>query len=198
VALALSTGDDPSPRVARASTPARTTTTPTPTVPTTPAPTSTVPAPPLNPRHIIRRSSVGAARPLFDDGILFRVESVRQVASIPHDRYSDPIEGSRRKRLIRADIVYVNRTREPVDVFCGGYAARLLDSAGHRIEPLKSYLDVRGNDVCGADKVGLNETSHVVLGFKIPRERGVRGIFLLNAKAADYNGADTKTFFALR
>jgi guanyl-specific ribonuclease Sa len=172
-------------------------TTPPPTTPSTP--TSTVPTPPLNPRHIVHKAVVGSPIPQRDDGILFRVDSIRQVSSIPHERYRDPIEPSPSKKLIRADITYVNKTHANTDVFCGGYSARLLDSSGHRIEPLDSYIDIKGNDdVCGGNKIAPNETSHVILGFKVPKKRSVRGIFLFNSKAADFDGADTKIFFALR
>jgi hypothetical protein len=195
-AIASSSGDDEREhRVATARTFDSTTTTDT--VPATP--TSTVPTPPPNPRHVVRKGVVGTAIPQSDDGILFTVPGIRQVSSIAHTPLGDPIEESPSKKLFRADITYVNKTGKDTDVFCGGYGARLVDDAGHRIAPLHNYIDIKGNDdVCGGNKVGPNETSHVILAFKLPRGRGVRGIYLFNAKAADFDGSDTKIFFALR
>jgi hypothetical protein len=195
-ALASSSGDE-RPRVA-SGTAERPATTTAPTVTAT-TPTTTVPSPPLDPRHIVHRGAVGAPVPQYDDGILFTVQGIRQVSSIPHTPLGDPIEESPTRKLLRADITYVNRTKSNVDVFCGGYGARLADSSGRRIAPLHNYIDIKGNDdVCSGNKVAPNETSHVTLGFKLPRGRGVRGIYLFNAKAADFDGADTKIFFALR
>jgi hypothetical protein len=198
VGAIASSGSGDSKPLASAGTTGAYDTVPTTTAPST-TPTSTVPTPPLNPRHIVHKSVVGSAIPQRDDGILFRVDGIRAVSSIPHEPLGDPIEASRSKKLVRADITYVNKTGKNIDVFCGGYGARLVDDAGHRSEPLESYIDIKGNDdVCTGNKVAPNETSHVILGFKIPRKRDVRGIYLHNAKAADFDGADSKIFFALR
>jgi hypothetical protein len=174
----------------------------TPTVPPRaalpPTPSSTVPSPPLNPRHLVRRTTVGAAIPVADDGVLFRVRRLREVRSIPHTRFGDPIVGTSTRRLIRADIVYVNRTRGPIDVFCGGYGATLLDSMKHHRRPLHNYLDIRGNDDVCSNKIQPGGSSHVTLAFLIPRTSEARGLFAYNAKARDFDGADTKLFFAAR
>jgi hypothetical protein len=200
VGAIASAGDDDKPKASRvATTPTLPAAVPPATTTTPPTQTATTPTPPLNPRHIVRRSIVGSSIPVADDGILFRVERLQEVHAIPHNRFTGPIVGSSRKRLIRADIVYVNRTKRATDVFCGGAASRLEDSAGHRIEPLDNYIDIRGNEeLCGGNKVGPGETSHVTLAFKIPRPRQVAGIFVHNAKADDFDGADTKIFFAAR
>jgi hypothetical protein len=190
IAALAGSGDDGSQRRPLASATA--------TAPTTPPPTSTVPTPPLNPRHIVRRSSVGSSIPASDDGVLFQVKRLREVHSIAHNEFTGPIVSSNNKRLYRADIVYVNKTKQATDVFCGGSAAQLEDSAGHRVEPMDNYIDIEGNDdVCGGNKVLPGQTSHLTLAFKIPRPRTARGVYVHNAKAADFDGADTKIFFAL-
>jgi hypothetical protein len=171
------------------------TTTFAPSVPSTPS--STPPPPPVNPRHLVRRASVGSIA-AGDDGVMFRVPSIRPVRSIPHTRFTGPIVGTSRQQLIRADIVYVNHTGAPIDVFCGGYGATLQDSEKHRHEPLHNYLDIRGNDDVCSTKIEPGGTSHVTFAFLVPRSRSVAGLYVYNAKAADFDGADSKIYFAAR
>jgi hypothetical protein len=164
------------------------------TTPTTPPPTGTVPSAPLNPRHIVQRTTVGGVA--VDDGVRFRVVRLRAVRSIPHDRFSGPIVASRSRDLIRADITYVNGTHEALDVFCGGYGAAVVDSNRRAHKPLHNYLDIRGNQVCSSE-VEPGGKARVILAFGVPRGRRVRGIEVYNAKAADFDGEDSKIFFAL-
>jgi hypothetical protein len=132
----------------------------------------------------------------IDDGDQFRVVRLREVRSIPHDRFSGPIVASRSRRLVRADITYVNDTHAPLDVFCGGYGAAVVDSERRAHKPLHNYLDIRGNQVCGGE-IEPGGKARVILAFGLPRSRRVRGIEVYNAKAADFDGEDSKIFFAL-
>jgi hypothetical protein len=170
---------------------------------TTPPPTTssstlpTAPTPPVNPRHVVRSAVVAGPVSVPDDGVEFRVPRLREVSSIPHTRFGGPITASPARRLIRADIRYVNHTASPVDVFCGGYGATLRDSADHRHGPMHNYLDIKGNDdVCGT-KIPPGGSTHVTLAFKIPRTLRPTGLYVYNAKAADFDGSDTKIFFAI-
>jgi hypothetical protein len=175
-------------------TPPPTAATQVPTTPTTPLPST--PAP-VNPRHIVHRATVGTATPTRDDGVDFSVPRLGEVKSIPHTRFGGPITGSSSRRLIRADIRYVNHTASALDVFCGGYGATLRDSAGHHHGPMHNYLDIKGNDDVCATKIPPGGSTHVTLAFKIPRPLRPAGLYVYNAKAADFDGSDTKIFFAL-
>jgi hypothetical protein len=167
----------------------------TPTTPTAPPPV-TAPEPPHRPPL---ERSVGQTG--GDDGLDFTVRSIREVSRIERDPYyhSDfkpPTGGT----LINVQVTYVNRTKAPVDPFCGGNSAGLVDQLGRTHDTVEALYSVVGNDaVCGGADTLPGDKATVTLAFKLRRGQRFSHLDLWNGKYdPDFDGEASRVRFRRR
>src|SRR5215213_8348595 len=202
VPLSLSGGDDrkfgdlatedtasgsstiPAPAVPPTAPPSTSTPVPaTPAPPPTPPPT-TEPAP----KPPIERAIGQTAT---DDGLQLTVNSIREVSRIKRGAYykrdyTPPAGG----KLIAVEVTFVNKTHAPIDPFCGGNSAALVDQKGRAHETIDDLYSIEGNDaVCGSAGTLAGDKATVVLAFKLKPGQRVDHLDLWNGKfEPDFDG----------
>jgi hypothetical protein len=160
-----------------------------PTPPTSPPPADPVPKPP------IERSVGGTAT---DDDRELTVNSIREVRRIKRDDYykrdyKPPAGG----KLVAVEVTFVNHTKEPIDPFCGGNSAALVDQKGRAHEAIDDLYSIEGNGaVCGSAGTLASDKATVVLAFKLKSGQRVSHVDLWNGKfEPDFDGEATRVRF---
>jgi hypothetical protein len=164
-------------------------TTPTPP-PTTPPPTTTTPVPTTEPppRPPVERAIGETAT---DDGLQLTVNSIREVSRIERDDYyKRDYTPPRGGKLVAVEVTFVNRTKAPIDPFCGGNSAALVDQKGRAHETLDDLYSIEGNDaVCGSAGTLAGDKATVVLAFKLKPGERIDHVDLWNGKyTPDFDG----------
>jgi hypothetical protein len=170
--------------------PPRTTPPPTATtpVPTTPPPTTPPPTTEPPPRPPVERAIGETAT---DDGLQLTVNSIREVSRIERDDYyKRDYKPPRGGKLVAVEVTFVNRTKAPIDPFCGGNSAALVDQKGRAHETLDDLYSIEGNDaVCGSAGTLAGDKATVVLAFKLKPGQRVDHLDLWNGKyTPDFDG----------
>jgi hypothetical protein len=130
----------------------------------------------------------------IDDDVTFKVLALEPVQSIATDEYSDPVTRVEGSKLIKAVIMWKNNTDAPLDIFCGGEPAILLDQDERNFQPKDVTLDIAGNETCGEElQPGFKQT--VTLAFQMPRESSTYGLGLWNSGSEDDPSGDTFVLF---
>jgi hypothetical protein len=163
---------------------------PPPTTPTTPPPAAE-PAP----RPPVERPVGGTAT---DDDVEFTVNSLRSVSKIKRGSYyKNDYEPPRGGKLIAAEVTFVNHTNKPLDPFCGGNSAALVDQKGRAHETLDDLYSIEGNDaVCGSAGTLAGDKATVVLAFKLKPGERVDHLDLWNGKyEPDFDGETSRVRF---
>jgi hypothetical protein len=167
-------------------------TTPPPTtvpVPTTPPPRTTPPPttePP--PRPPVERAIGQSAT---DDGLQLTVKSIEEVSRIERDQYyKRDYKPPRGGKLVAVEVTFVNRTKAPIDPFCGGNSAALVDQKGRAHETIDDLYSIVGNDaICGSAGTLAGDKATVVLAFKLKPGERVDHVDLWNGKyTPDFDG----------
>jgi len=137
----------------------------------------------LDPEPIQKPIAIGQTG--RDDGVAFKVTSMREVQSIPTGEFSDgPVTAKRNARLIQVDLTYKNNMDVPIDLLCGGgHGFILLDENDRNFQPMDVLLDINDN-VCGEDVQPGFKTS-VTLAFRMPRGAKIGGLVIWNGEAED-------------
>lgn len=173
------------------------------TTPSTPPPTVPPPPPATLPPEPPQRPPVdrSVGETATDDGVDFTVRSIREVSRVKRDSYyrndfRPPPGGT----LVSAEVTYVNNTKEPVDPFCGGNSAALVDQNGRTHETVDALYSVEGNDaICGGADTLPGDKATVTLAFKLKRGRHFSHLDLWNGKfAADFDGEASRVRFRRR
>ena len=180
-------------------------TTPAPPPRTTPPPTTrtpvpTTPAPPTTPRPATEpppRPPVERAigETATDDGLQLTVNSIREVSRIERDEYyKRDYKPPRGGKLVAVEVTFVNRTKEPIDPFCGGNSAELVDQKGRAHETIDDLYSIEGNDaVCGSAGTLAGDKATVVLAFKLKPGERVDHLDLWNGKyTPDFDGESSR------
>lgn len=187
-----STGYKPPPTTSAPTTPPHPPagTPPPPPPPTTPA----APAePPARPPRELRLGQTGS-----DDGLDYTVRSIGEVRSLLRaDLFKS--RGARYRprpgrKLVRAEVTYVNRTRAAVDPFCGGGSAVLVDRDGRNHETVDDLYELDGNNaICQGSGTLRGDKSTVTLAFELKRDQEVSHLDLWNSKfSPDFDGEATR------
>ena len=173
---------------------ARTTYSPPPTTRTPPPPPPTAPSEPRRPPQELRIGMTGA-----DDKVEFTVRSLREAKRVKgNSRFGHgPIVASGGGSLAVAEVTYVNRTREPLDPFCGGNSAELVDRDGRTHETIRNLFEVDGNDaVCDSAGALSGDRRTVTLVFRLKRGQSPSHLDLWNGKfSLDFDGEATRLRF---
>ncbi len=173
---------------------ARTNYTPPPTTRTSPPPPPTTPNEPARPPQELRIGMTGA-----DNKVEFTVRSLREVRRVKGDSSlgHGPIVASGGGSLAVAEVTYVNRMREPLDPFCGGNSAELVDKDGRTHETIRNLYEVDGNDaVCGSAGALSGDKRTVTLVFRLKRDQTPSHLDLWNGKfTPDFDGEATRLRF---
>jgi hypothetical protein len=173
---------------------ARTNYTPPPTTRTSPPPPPTTPNEPARPPQELRIGMTGA-----DNKVEFTVRSLREVKRVKGNSRlgHGPIVASGGGSLAVAEVTYVNRMREPLDPFCGGNSAELVDQDGRTHETIRNLFEVDGNDaVCGSAGALSGDKRTVTLVFRLKRDQNPSHLDLWNGKfTPDFDGEATRLRF---
>jgi hypothetical protein len=123
----------------------------------------------------------------IDDGLSFRVLSIREVSGFPVDEYSDPIAAVPGAKLVRADVVVKNNTPKPFSPICGSGNAVLIDQKDRNFNLIEDGFDIANSNLCEDIAPGFQST--VILGFQIPKDSKIAALALWNAESeTDYSG----------
>jgi hypothetical protein len=175
-------------------TPPPTSTSPPPTTTTPPPPPPTTPNDPPRPPQELRIGMTGA-----DNKVEFTVRSLREVKRVKGNSRlgHGPIVASGRGSLAVAEVTYVNRMREPLDPFCGGNSAELVDKEGRTHETIRNLYEVDGNDaVCAGAGALSGDKRTVTLVFRLKRDQNPSHLDLWNGKfTPDFDGEATRLRF---
>lgn len=134
---------------------------------------------------------VDVGEPAVDEDVTFKVNSLDVVSSVPVGEFEDgPITPRSGAKIIRAVVTWKNNTGAPVDLFCGGGGARLLDQVDNNYDPMDNYTSLAGNDICG-DDVGPGFKRTDTLLFEIPADQKTQGIALWNTASDEDSGGET-------
>lgn len=116
-----------------------------------------------------------------DDGVIFEVNSLEVVDSIALDEFIGgsitPAEGA---QLVQADVTWENDTSTPIDPFCGGGSAALLDTEERNFDATEDTIDIAGNETCG-DEVQPGFKQDITLAFQLPDDADIGGLALWNS-----------------
>jgi hypothetical protein len=116
-----------------------------------------------------------------DDGAIFEVTSLEVVDSIALGEFTGgsitPAEGA---QLVQAEVTWENDTSAPIDPFCGGGSATLLDTEDRNFDPTDDTIDIAGNETCG-EAVQPGFKQDITLAFQLPDEAEIGGLALWNA-----------------
>jgi hypothetical protein len=130
-----------------------------------------------------------------DDGVLFEVISLQVVDSIAVGELSDgPVTPAEGAQLVQADVRWENDTSAPVDPFCGGGSATLLDGEERNFDPTDDTLDISGNETCG-DEVQPGFKQDITLAFQLPDDAEIGGLALWNGSDDIDVGGETFVLF---
>jgi hypothetical protein len=134
-----------------------------------------------------------------DNKVEFTVRSLREVKRVKgNSRFGHgPIVASGGGSLAVAEVTYVNRMREPLDPFCGGNSAELVDQDGRTHETIKNLFEVDGNDaVCDSAGALSGDKRTVTLVFRLKRDQNPSHLDLWNGKfTPDFDGEATRLRF---
>jgi hypothetical protein len=164
------------------------TTTPVPTTPPPPVPTTPPPTTEPTPKPPIERAIGETAT---DDGLQLTVNSIDEVSRIKRDDYyKRDYKPPRGGKLVAVEVTFVNRTREPIDPFCGGNSAELVDQKGRAHETIDDLYSIEGNDaICGSAGTLAGDKATVVLAFKLKPGERIDHVDLWNGKyTPDFDG----------
>jgi hypothetical protein len=164
-------------------------------VPTTPPPTTPPPTTEPAPRPPIERA-IGESG--TDDGLQVTVNSIREVSRIERDEfYKRDYKAPRGGTLVAVEVTFVNRTNDPIDPFCGGNSAALVDQNGRAHETLDDLYSIEGNDaVCGSAGTLAGDKATVVLAFRLKRGERIDHVDLWNGKyTPDFDGEASRVRF---
>ncbi len=130
-----------------------------------------------------------------DDGVLFEVTSLQVVDSIALDEFTGgsitPAEGA---QLVQADVTWENDTSAPIDPFCGGGSAALLDTEDRNFDATEDTIDIAGNETCG-DEVQPGFKQDITLAFQLPDDAEIGGLALWNGSDDIDIGGETFLLF---
>jgi len=157
-------------------------------VPTTPPPTAPPPTTEPPPRPPVERAIGETAT---DDGLQLTVNSIREVSRIERDEYyKRDYRPPRGGKLVAVEVTFVNRTKTPIDPFCGGNSAELVDQEGRAHETIDDLYSIEGNDaVCGSAGTLAGDKATVVLAFKLKPGQRIDHLDLWNGKyEPDFDG----------
>src|SRR3954452_19996608 len=204
VPLSLSDGGDdedgygdglvgPKPPVVTRSTP----TTPPPATVTTPPPPVTTPPPTTTPTEPTPKPPIerSVGQTATDDGLQLTVNSIREVSRIKRgDYYKRDYKPPAGGKLVAVEVTFVNNTSAPIDPFCGGNSAALVDQKGRAHETIDDLYSIEGNDaVCGSAGTLAGDKATVVLAFKLKRGERIDHLDLWNGKyEPDFDGEATR------
>lgn len=153
---------------------------------TEPAPDANAPqpAPPANQPGVTVRQ-IGETG--IDDGVAYRVLSVKDVASLPVDEFSDPVTAVRGAKLVRADLVVKNNMKVPLEsAFCGSQNAVLVDQKDREYNIHEDNLNIANNNEC--EEIAPGFQTHVILAFQVPVDSSVDHLSVWNSSSDDYSG----------
>lgn len=174
------------------------------TAPVTPPPAATTPSPPARlPPEPPHRPPVerGVGETATDDGLELTVRSLREVHRVKRDPYYKvDFTAPRGGALVSAEVTYVNHTKKPIDPFCGGNSAGLVDRDGRTHDTVDELYSVAGNDaICGGADTLPGDKATVTLVFKLKRGQRLSHLDLWNGKYdADFDGESTRVRFRRR
>jgi hypothetical protein len=130
--------------------------------------------------------SVGVGHAVRDDGVTFKVQSIRPASVLPRT-YESPIREGAHSQLVAVRLRWRNNTDRPIDPFCGGGSILLFDDRGRQFTPLDASYEIVGNKTCEDLQPGFGRW--ITLAFRIPTTAVVTGVALWNgAAAADPTG----------
>jgi hypothetical protein len=147
------------------------------------------------------QTTVSVGQTAIDDGVTFKVHAIEAVSSIPRSGYyaeDGPVTPKPGAKLVKVVLTWKNNTGQPVDLFCGGGPATLLDRDGNNYDATDDTLELNGGSgsggPCGDDvNPGFKQT--LTMAFQLPKSALTQGIALWNGEAADDFSGDTFVLF---
>jgi hypothetical protein len=139
----------------------------------------------------------GVGESAEDDGLLFKVVSLKEVDEIPVGKYSfpsKPIRPVKGAKLVLAAVVWKNNTNQSADNFCGEGGAKLADEQDRNFDPIDRQIDIKGNTICSKDvQPGFKVKQY--LAFQMPKDADIGGLALWNSNSEDDFLGDTFVVF---
>jgi hypothetical protein len=133
----------------------------------------------------------------IDGGLAFRVTSIREVASVPQDEFTEPnparpVAGA---KFVTATVTVINNGQTGAGPFCGGGDAVLIDDRDRNFEPVGDVqISIPGNNICGDDiQPGFKDTYTLV--FQVPKAAKIVGVAVWNSDDEDDFSGDSYVLF---